>query len=1352
MSAHWGPEPDLENLTPLSQAILLALGAIGQPAARGHVAQTLVKSKVAPQAEPWIRQPADMNSLLENLQRDGLAVETRGYWTLAPRVRERVCRDAFQRGVLKSLATAGQAGHGTGQVLLDPLQRDLVAFRLAFFENRTEDWMGLQDRMRASHAAALGMRDPLALIAAEPFEAEWFESLPPALQSHAAWALLHDSVLHDHRHEAFRAWMDGRSRTKPSPLAPMLEFLLLEGRLEEARTLLGRLKAEQRTLTPILLLEAALELASGQAIEAAARFEAVLTQLAGKGVKRKTVHLPGLMDLFCILAFLGRQDEVGLKAASDRLDLLGRRGAMDPLRALHGPLTRLVLLRRGEPARAESLPERAPALLRFTGLLVDYLAETRLSTTAVQDVATRMDGLPMGLFVRELQELGRRVGGAMASGHFPFLDVVSHSEGWEKALESLKGLGRTRSDERAGRLAWWIYRDPESRAPYVIEPREQRQDARGQWTRGKAISLKRLKEESKLFDFLVNADQSLLACIREGWRGFELDFEAALKGLVGHPVVFWSEGEVDEARHVDVVEGQPELVIRRDGDRLELRLVPTLDEQEVQVRVEGPRRVAILAINGQHRKLAEVVGQGLSVPAKAEAQVLEALGAVAPMVAVRSDVILGKDAAKKAGMERIAGDPLLHLLLMPFHQGLKAQLRVQPMLDGGYAPPGEGGASLLLERRGRKVLVERDLRAEAEAAAALRKALPSLPLDEGAMEWAIDDPERCMNLMLELEAVGDQVKLQWPEGGRLNPPRTIGANAMRLTVKRSGNWFDVDGQVTLDDGQVLQLQDLLDVSRESRFIQLGEGRVVALADTFRRRLEDLRALGEAKGKGLRLSGLSALALNDLGDELGAFKADAAWLAQAAKLKEAMSLDPDVPASFKADLRSYQRDGYRWMMRLASAGLGACLADDMGLGKTVQTLAVLRARAELGPTLVLAPTSVCANWIHEAEVFAPDLRVQRFGDGDRSTQLDGLGPFDVLVCSYGLLQLEAERLQKIEWGTAVLDEGQAIKNAFTKRSQAVMELKAGFRLLLSGTPVENHLGELWNLFQFVNPGLLGTLERFRTRFQEPIERGEDPEVGARLRRIVGPFLLRRTKGEVLGELPPRTEITLELDPTPEEASFLEALRRQSLMDLETQQRAAFQVLAAISRLRRACCNPRLVQPDVDLPSSKLEAFLELVDELRENGHRALVFSQFVDHLGLLREALDARGVTYQYLDGSTPARKRTAAVKAFQAGEGELFLISLKAGGTGLNLTAADYVIHMDPWWNPAVEDQASDRAHRMGQTRPVTVYRLVIKGSIEQKILALHAHKRQLADDLLAEGAAAAQMDTDALLALLREG
>ena len=1364
MPVLWVTEHELDQLQPLSDALLMAMGAIGQPAARSHLAQTLVRARIAPQAQPWISNPAGMSPLLNQLRDAGLTQEiNQGFWALTPAAVEAVCRRAHRLGRLKPLAAAGQAAYDAGKVLLDGLGRDLAAFRLAFLEGRTEDWMAAQERLRATHRATLGDRDPLALICGQPFDPAWFETLPPAAQSHAAWALLYDQVVQDQPNAAFRAWMEARSHTKPSPLGPMLEFLILEGRLQEAGALMQRLSPQQRALTPIALLQAVLDLAQGRRPEAAAGFEAVL---AGhhQGARRRAVHLPGLMDLFCILAFIGLDEPQGLQYAGERLDLLDRRQPTDPLRALQEPLRRLQQHRLGLPRTGAGMlrdePDFRPrpsGLSRCIDLVCAYLCEERLEPAQLEQAMAGLADFPLGLFRSELEELRRRAKGGLATAPAPLLDLAPHSETWEKALEELHGLARpSTSSQRPGRLAWWVWRDPESRSAYVIEPREQRRDAKGQWTRGKAVSLKRLKEESRGWNFLLAQDQALIACIRENWRGHELNFDAALQALVGHPLVFWSEGDVEQAQRMEVIAGQPELHVTRQGKVLELKLNPPLQEGDVMVQPEGLFRVRIITVTAAHRKLAEILGAGLCVPVGAEAQVLKALRAVAPMVTVHSDVAVKDEAARRAGLSRVAGDPAIFLLLMPFHQGLKAQLRVEPLAGCGYHVPGEGGASLMLEHKGEMRLVTRDLKAETAATEALLAALPTLPLDEGRSEWMIDDPERCMNLLLELEAAKGLATVQWPEGGRLSPPRTLGMDAMSLTVKRNGNWFDADGELKLDQGQVASLQEVLAATEQnsSRFVKLGDGRVYALAETFRRRLDDLRALGEDNGKGLRLHNLSALVLEELGEDLGAFHGDAAWKAMLGKLRGALDPDaaPQLPDGFQAQLRVYQLEGYQWMRRLATAGLGACLADDMGLGKTVQTLALLLARAAEGPALVVAPTSVCSNWESEAAIFAPQLRVQRFGEGDRGAALQAAGPMDVFLCSYGLLPMEAERLQRVPWATVVLDEGQNIKNALTKRSQAVMDLQAGFRLVLSGTPVENHLAELWNLFRFLNPGLLGSMDQFRKRFQEPIEREQDSVALGRLRRMVAPFLLRRTKGQVLKELPPRTEIVLELEPSEAEATFLEALRRQSLEALDAGPGQTLQVLAALMRLRRACCNPALVQPELNLPSTKLEAFLDLVDELRESDHRALVFSQFVDHLALLREALDARGVSYQYLDGSTPVRKRAAAVKAFQAGEGELFLISLKAGGTGLNLTAADYIIHMDPWWNPAVEDQASDRAHRIGQTRPVTVYRLVLKGTVEQKILGLHKHKRQLADDILSESAMAANLDAKTLLALLQEG
>jgi SNF2 family DNA or RNA helicase len=327
---------------------------------------------------------------------------------------------------------------------------------------------------------------------------------------------------------------------------------------------------------------------------------------------------------------------------------------------------------------------------------------------------------------------------------------------------------------------------------------------------------------------------------------------------------------------------------------------------------------------------------------------------------------------------------------------------------------------------------------------------------------------------------------------------------------------------------------------------------------------------------------------------------------------------------------------------------------------------------------------------------------------------------------------------------------------TKRSQAAMTLQGEFKMITTGTPIENHLGELWNLFRFINPGLLGSLEHFNRRFAIPIERDKDQQARSKLKKLVQPFILRRVKSEVLQELPPRTEIMLHVEQGSEERALYEALRRQALETLAGSDAGSvgqkqLRILAEIMRLRRACCNPQLVVKDTDISSAKLEVFTELLDELLAGRHKALVFSQFVDHLSILRKLLDEKNISYQYLDGSTPVLERKKRVDAFQAGSGDVFLISLKAGGVGLNLTAADYVIHMDPWWNPAVEDQAADRAHRMGQQRPVTIYRLVTRDTIEDKIVDLHQHKRDLASSLLEGSDMSGKLSADELLALLQE-
>ena len=454
-----------------------------------------------------------------------------------------------------------------------------------------------------------------------------------------------------------------------------------------------------------------------------------------------------------------------------------------------------------------------------------------------------------------------------------------------------------------------------------------------------------------------------------------------------------------------------------------------------------------------------------------------------------------------------------------------------------------------------------------------------------------------------------------------------------------------------------------------------------------------------------------------------------------------------PSNFRAQLRPYQIDGLNWLNFLSDAGLGGILADDMGLGKTVQVLAHLtceKARGRLKhPALVVAPTSLVGNWRDEASRFAPDLGVLVLHGANRAARYEEIQQHDLVITTYPLLPRDRDDLVKQQFSLLIMDEAQAIKNSRSQAAQVVREIPAKRRLAMTGTPLENHLGELWAQFDAVEPGLLGSEKAFARAYRNPIEKGGDTERQQRLNKRVSSLLLRRRKEDVLTELPPKTEIVHPLELSGSQRQLYESLRlsqhervRESIAARGLAQ-SGIVVLDALLKLRQACCDPRLVKLEsarkVD-ESAKLDALLELVDGLIGEGRKVLVFSQFTAMLDLIAEALDERNLPFLQLTGDTPAAQRTDLVREFQTGTTPIFLISLKAGGVGLNLTAADAVIHYDPWWNPAVESQATDRAHRMGQDKPVFVYKLICAGTVEEKIQAMQGRKAELARAVLEGG------------------
>jgi superfamily II DNA or RNA helicase len=957
------------------------------------------------------------------------------------------------------------------------------------------------------------------------------------------------------------------------------------------------------------------------------------------------------------------------------------------------------------------------------------------------------------------------------AGTQPLIALRQPQLAWERTLQALQRLGKsstpaaTTTKVGAERIIWALTKIPYGTRStlYNLAPRLQKATKTG-WTGGRNVSLKKLATEPETFPFLAPEDLRICQHIHQTYSyyqsAYDLDIDHAWQHLIGHPRVFW---ETAINSPLDIQSGREELqILKEKGGKLRIKLFPELPANEqfkpdsYFVVEETTLQLRIYKLTPSVLQLHGILGKdGLLVPAEAETSVRQTLEALAPMITIQSD-IAGMDNA-----ETVEPDPRLHLHLLPWNDGLRLLMRVQPLGAGGpIFPPGSGRSNVMAEIDRKLLKASRNLKQERKQADALVQDCPALAnWEDPSDDLLLEEPEQCLEALQQLHALGDRVVLAWPEGEKLRITQQVGSNNLSLKVKQSGDWFDLDGKLHVDENLVLTLRQLLELSQTAtgRFVALGNGQFLTLTRQFQKRLEALRAYAETSGKnGLKVGTLAGMALEEFIDEAGELEADKHWKAQVSKLKKVRQSQPTVPASLQAELRDYQEDGFRWMMRLADWGVGGCLADDMGLGKTVQTLGVLLARADQGVALVVAPVSVCNNWYSECQRFAPSLRPLFYRGKDRQALLEGLQPRDLLIVSYGLLQQDIEAFQKLHWSTIVLDEAQAIKNVNTKRTQAVYQLQGDFRLVTTGTPIENHLGELWSLFRFLNPGLLFSQQKFGERFQTPIERDNDEHTRHALKKLVQPFLLRRTKNQVLQELPPRTEITLTVSLSDAEMALYEALRQQALerfaqqADEVEQQHLA--VLAEITRLRLAACHPQLAMPGSALPSSKLQAFGELVLELRENQHKALVFSQFVKHLDLIRAWLDGQGIHYQYLDGSTPMEQRKERVDAFQRGEGDIFLISLKAGGFGLNLTAADYVIHMDPWWNPAVEDQASDRAHRIGQQRPVTVYRLVAENTIEEKIVKLHQLKRDLADSLLEGSDVSGKLSAKDMLEMIRGG
>ncbi len=953
---------------------------------------------------------------------------------------------------------------------------------------------------------------------------------------------------------------------------------------------------------------------------------------------------------------------------------------------------------------------------------------------------------------------------------------------WEHALTELesllpkaKGGADAAGDPSAGRthqLVWQVgfwgkgTDDLEVRG---VECRLQKRLKNGQWSVGTSLPLDKLSK-GEYDAHLDEADRAVKESLikhlpqygyyHQSYNAFKNAYQI-LPALVGHPRVFAPKAADFEYLHqtelipARLERGEPAIDLSDaagTGTRIRVPWLTKARYPEISVACERPGVYTVYEKSRTHQRLAEIVGKYgkegcLTIPVEGADALKRLIPPLAQVVGVK-----GEFDTESVSARTVAGGVCLHLRAQFVGEVMHFDLKNQPSPElPFFVTPGHGARKVLTRHAGETIAVARDLAAEKKAFKTFGEACPGLDAwSVTETHWEVEEFPDILDILNDVHALADRVSLDWPEGGEIAVVRPSPSAPFHLSAEAGADfWLQIGGEVALDDGKVLAFTELLSKvgDRAGAFVRLNDRQFLRLTQSLLRQMELLARVGDTSKQTLSVPPSAVALLDALASGKESLDFPALVRDRIADFRRAFKTVTSVPSSLTCELRPYQRDGFAWLNRLAACGLGACLADDMGLGKTVQILALLTARASEGPALVIAPTSVIRNWADEAARFAPALRLAQLAEAeDRGGLVAGAGAFDVVVCSYGLLPFAEELLAGRPWNVVVLDEAQAVKNRLARRAKIVKRFQGRARVIATGTPVENNLTELWSLFDFLNPGLLGTHGQFERRFCNG-----DGTVSPLLKRMTAPFLLRRLKSAVLDELPPKTEITLSVTLDGDERALYESCRREALAALEGAdgETNRITILAHLTKLRRTCCHPSLVMPDCGMPGQKVEALLELVEELRANGHRALVFSQFVDFLTIIRNRLDAVGVGYQYLDGSTPVGQRADAVSRFQRGEGDLFLISLKAGGTGLNLTAANYVVLLDPWWNPAVETQAADRAHRIGQRNPVTVYRLVTADTVEERVVALHAKKLALAESLL-DDTADTRLSANDLLSLFK--
>ncbi|MEI9938253.1 MAG: DEAD/DEAH box helicase [Pseudomonadota bacterium] len=1316
-------------------------------------------------AAAWLKRAQTAGWVVSTrLQRQG---SLKPHFSVHPDYEQLVLRRLAQTGELDQIAAAMRTLLTVRSV--SDLTLALQAGKLGDFQRR------YAARKRAPESGPSTRAEWLRRSLCEPFDPVWLARVWRTDAQRVGSLVLAECLIGPTACDELYAWLEQQSDAEgaeadPELCAVLYQHAVLRGQLARVPRLVPRVSSAIRGA-----LAVATRFAEGDLADAQRR----LDQLFSGSTKREAIPDCGSLAPLLALLACSRGTDAGRAAAKRILnasDAEPARGAQRALRILLRHLSEAP-----EEQRRLDVHQLSPDIgaweLLILALTVNlHSADKWARANWCQDVLRRArdwQRAGYGFLARQAfflaqmlneehfsQEL-RRLELVLELQRLPrelvLWDLISTKPEWQKALDALAQISESKPLDRAHgyRVAWYVdmVRGELSR-PALQECRP----AEG-WSEGRRATLAELHA---LYAELPSEDQRVLDCTREQHKG-QRDFTPeAPEALIGHPRVV---NGLRARAPIEVLRGTPRIETREERGYVQVFVEPAGAALGINVVAESETRLLVYRVPEGIFRASEALRGGTRIPKSHERELLSVLGKLAESVEVRSPEL---------GSERTIVADATPCVRFAVHAGAwLVQLGVRPFSEQGrFFLAGVGRTSLSAYSAGQRLRCERDLELERDKNLALRQACPTLasppdPDEQSAFDtpdsWTLGE-EGVLQLLSELRDAALPCALEWPESGGMKLSAHASSTTLHGRLRSDKGWYLVTGGMRLDSVTEVTLNELVRAPSlgQGRFVRLENGAYVEIEARIRRVIAALRAVNSAPRPGaeLRLPKSALFALGELNGPHSGFELDVesqSWLERVARLSRK---EFALPSSLRATLRPYQVEGYRWLSSLSELGLGACLADDMGLGKTIQILTLLLSRvAEAhGPTLVVAPTSVCGNWVAEITRFAPTLKAIEYVGKERAKQLtsmsDEASSASVVVCSYTLLQQDQAELSALSWGTVVLDEAQFIKNPLSLRAKAAYSLSAKQRIAATGTPVENHLGDVWGIFRFLNPGLLGDWQHFKHTFLMPVERDAGRESTELLQKLLRPFLLRRLKRDVLSDLPPLTEVQHDVHWSEDESLRYALLRKQIHQKLYTvhgKRNNKLEVLAEIMRLRRFCCHPVLVFPDAPRQCSKIDAFLDLVEELRENQHRALVFSQFVDFLALVREHLDERQIRYEYLDGSTPQAQRQARVAAFQEGDAPLFLISLKAGGFGLNLTAADYVIHLDPWWNPAVQAQASDRAHRIGQERPVTVYRLITRDSIEDSIVKMHASKRELAGALLDDGDAIASISSDELIELLTE-